>query len=249
MLTIEVELAGRARPLTCAIEDPAIELGDRMVVEFGDGRHAFGLCVRVPLDVPWPDGAPLPRALRHADAPDEDRESHVQRQREDWLETARQQATELGVAMRVLRAEPSFAGRKATFHFVAEGRVDFRELVRELARRLRARVELRQIGVRDAAVVQGGVGHCGQSLCCARFLNGFAPVSMRMAKAQGLPLNPTKISGQCGRLMCCLRYELDVPAPAGVDGERDGNGSSGSGDAPPRGRGHRCGGCCSRETP
>ncbi len=231
MLTVEVELPDRCRSLTCLTEFEDLELGDRLVIDV-DGQQKFGTLVRVPTDLPWPESAPLPRVLRRATAEDENRESHLQRQREEWLEVARQLAAELQLPMRMLRADPAASGRKVTFQFVAEGRVDFRELVRELSRRLRARVELRQVGVRDAAIVQGGVGHCGQGLCCARFLGGFAPVSMRMAKAQGLPLNPAKISGQCGRLMCCLRFEVEGTAVC----EREGDGEVGCG------RAHRGGG-------
>ncbi len=213
MRTVEVELPGRARALSCATEDPDVGLGDRVVVE-QDGRTLFGCCARVPLDQPFPEGARLPAAVRRACPADEDRESQQQRLREECLEIARQQVREHNLPMRMVRAEPAAGGRRVTLYFLADGRVDFRELVRDLARRLRARVELRQIGVRDAAVLQGGYGHCGRGLCCAAFLDGFAPVSMKMAKSQGLPLNPAKISGQCGRLMCCLRYEIEHAAHA-----------------------------------
>ncbi len=244
MWIVAVELPGRARPLTCAGGIPDLLVGDRVLVE-SDGKTQFGVVLRGPADLPWPEGANLPRVVARASTTEEDRESHVQRQREDWLAVARRQAEEFKLPMRILRAEAAPAGRKVTFHFVAEGRVDFRELVRDLARRLKARVELRQIGVRDAAVIQGGVGHCGQPLCCATWLPGFAPVSMRMAKSQGLPLNPSKISGQCGRLMCCLRYEMggaeaarpEAPANGAANGVEpgaapgDSGGSSGGGEA------------------
>jgi cell fate regulator YaaT (PSP1 superfamily) len=248
VLTVAVELPGRARPLTCASGLDDLAVGERVLIE-ADGRTHFGVVVRGPADQPWSEGALRPRVLARATANDEDRESHLQRQREDSLATARRQVEDLKLPMRLLRAEPAPVGRKLTIQFVADGRVDFRELVRDLARRLKARVELRQIGVRDAAVIQGGVGHCGQRLCCASWLPGFAPVSMRMAKAQGLPLNPSKISGQCGRLMCCLRYEMggNEPASAG-GGAENSEGSSGAADpgAPPEGgpmhSGHRP--CC-----
>jgi len=225
VLTVSVEIPGRARPQTCVVAIDDLTVGDRVVVE-SEGRTILGAVVRAPVEAPWPTGVKLPTVVARALHEQEDGESHAQRQREDALSTARRLALELQLPMRILRAEAAPAGRKITFQFVAEGRVDFRELVRELARRLRARVELRQIGVRDAAVIQGGVGHCGQPLCCSTFLPGFAPVSMRMAKAQGLPLNPGKISGQCGRLMCCLRYEL---GPAEVTpGDEDAGISGGS---------------------
>jgi len=113
-----------------------------------------------------------------------------------------------GLEMDLVKCEPTLDGRKATFYFTAEGRIDFRDLVKDLAQRFRLRIEMRQIGARDAARVRGGFGHCGRPLCCATWLKEFAPVSIKMAKAQGLSMNPTKISGMCGRLMCCLRYEV-----------------------------------------
>ncbi len=112
--------------------------------------------------------------------------------------------------MKPIDVEFLFGGEKVVFYFVAEERVDFRELVRELASRMRTRVDMRQVGVRDEARMVGGLGHCGQQLCCARFSGEFQPVSIRMAKEQDLPLNPLKISGLCGRLMCCLRYEFEA---------------------------------------
>lgn len=112
--------------------------------------------------------------------------------------------------MKLVRVECSFEGNKIIFFFTAEGRVDFRELVRDLAGVFRTRIELRQIGVRDEAKMLGGLGVCGQELCCNRFLSEFMPVSIKMAKTQNLPLNPSKISGNCGRLLCCLKYEQDA---------------------------------------
>jgi len=112
-----------------------------------------------------------------------------------------------GLDMKLIEAEQTFDGNRTFFYFVAEERVDFRVLVRDLAAELESRIQLQQIGIRDAAKKMGGCGGCGQGLCCATWLRAFAPVSIRMAKDQGLPLNPTKLSGVCGRLKCCLRYE------------------------------------------
>jgi hypothetical protein len=112
--------------------------------------------------------------------------------------------------MKPIEVEYLFDGDKIVFYFVAEERVDFRELVREMASEFHTRIDMRQVGVRDEARMVGGLGHCGQQLCCARFAGDFQPVSIRMAKEQDLPLNPLKISGLCGRLMCCLRYEYDA---------------------------------------
>ncbi|MEW5946257.1 MAG: regulatory iron-sulfur-containing complex subunit RicT [bacterium] len=114
-----------------------------------------------------------------------------------------------GLKMKLISARSSFDGAKMSFCYTSEGRVDFRDLVRRLASRLKMRIELRQVGVRDEARLLGGLGVCGRPLCCATFLKEFQPVSIRMAKEQGLPLNPIKISGICGRLFCCLKYEFD----------------------------------------
>jgi len=114
---------------------------------------------------------------------------------------------DLGLKMNLFSVEKSFDGNKYTFFFTSEGRVDFRQLVKMLVKHLSARIEMRQVGIRNQAKMCGGIGRCGRELCCASFLDKFEPVSIRMAKEQSLSLNPTKISGQCGRLMCCLTYE------------------------------------------
>ena len=122
----------------------------------------------------------------------------------------RELVEEHGLDMKPVSVEALFDGRKIVFYFTAEERIDFRDLVKELAREFKVRIDMRQIGVRDEARMVGGLGHCGQQLCCVRFSGDFEPVSIRMAKAQDLPLNPLKISGLCGRLMCCLRYEYEM---------------------------------------
>ena len=115
----------------------------------------------------------------------------------------------LDLVMNLVSVESLFDGSKLTFYYTADGRVDFRELVKMLVKRFRVRIEMRQIGVRNRAKMCGGIGRCGNELCCCTFINDFQPVSVRMAKEQGLSLNPSKISGLCGRLMCCLGYEYD----------------------------------------
>lgn len=117
---------------------------------------------------------------------------------------------ELGLEMNLVSVRSLFDGSKLTFYFTAEGRVDFRELVKMLVKAYRARIELRQIGVRNRAKMCGGIGRCGHALCCSAFMSDFEPISIRMAKEQGMLLNPTKISGLCGRLMCCLAFEYDA---------------------------------------
>ena len=117
---------------------------------------------------------------------------------------------ERGLEMKLVDVEVTFDASKILFFFTADGRIDFRELVKDLAGQFHTRIELRQIGVRDEAKMMGGLGICGQPFCCSRFLSDFQPVSIKMAKEQGLSLNPSKISGTCGRLMCCLKYEQDA---------------------------------------
>lgn len=135
---------------------------------------------------------------------------HIKDNETDAKEAMRQcsrKISEYKLSMKLVDAEYSFDRKKIVFYFTAEGRVDFRELVKDLAKVFKIRIEMRQIGVRDEARLFGGIGPCGQSLCCVRFLKNFEPVSMKMAKTQKLPLNSGKISGICGRLMCCLFYE------------------------------------------
>jgi cell fate regulator YaaT (PSP1 superfamily) len=135
--------------------------------------------------------------------------------------------------MKLIDVEYTFDNNKVLFYFTADGRVDFRELVKDLAAVFKTRIELRQIGVRDESKMMGGIGVCGRVLCCKSFLGEFHPVSIKMAKEQGLSLNPTKISGTCGRLMCCLKYEQDayeevisrVPKPGAIVDTVDGQGT------------------------
>jgi cell fate regulator YaaT (PSP1 superfamily) len=147
---------------------------------------------------------------------------------------------ERGLGMKLVRVEQSFDASKLVFYFTADGRIDFRELVRELAAEFHTRIEMRQIGVRDEAKLLGGYGTCGRPLCCTTFLQSFEPVSIKMAKQQDLSLNPSKLSGLCGRLKCCLRYEL--PNAKGV--QHGGCGSEGGCDNP-SGCGAGGGGSCS----
>ena len=165
---------------------------------------------------------PVLRLAEEADVPQEEEKqpapAKVERVRRELTEAERKRAKEAmsvcrakieqqGLEMSLVRCEPSADGGKLVFYFTAENRVDFRALVKDLAATLHARIELRQIGVRDETKMLGGIGICGQPYCCCRFLDKFQPVSIKMAKTQNLSLNPTKISGTCGRLMCCLKYE------------------------------------------
>lgn len=148
--------------------------------------------------------------MRVADEDDFARLEELEQREAEALSLFRELVTEHKLDMKPIDVEYLLDGDKIVFYFSAEERVDFRELVRELASQLHARIDMRQVGVRDEARAVGGIGHCGQMLCCVRFGGDFQPVSIRMAKEQDLPLNPLKISGLCGRLMCCLRYEFDA---------------------------------------
>ena len=152
---------------------------------------------------------PLKKALRIANEKDLQRLEECKEKQAAAFKVCEQKIAAHELDMKLVRVEYSFDGSKITFFFTADGRVDFRELVKDLANHFHSRIELRQIGVRDEAKMLGGIGICGQPYCCKRFLGDFLPVSIKMAKEQGLSLNPTKISGSCGRLMCCLNYEQD----------------------------------------
>lgn len=155
---------------------------------------------------------PLKNVIRIADEQDA---AQMERNREDAKRAyaiCKEKIAEHGLPMKLVDAEYTFDRNKLIFYFTAEGRVDFRELVKDLAAVFRTRIELRQIGVRDEAKMLGGIGPCGRLLCCSTFLGDFEPVSIKMAKDQNLSLNPAKISGLCGRLMCCLRYEHETYA-------------------------------------
>lgn len=154
--------------------------------------------------------SPLKPVLRIADEDDIERARELQQKGEEALSTFKELAAETSDQMRPVMVEFLFDGDKAVFYFESEERIDFRDLVRKLAGVFHVRVDMRQIGVRDGARMIGGIGHCGQELCCARMGSEFSPVSIRMAKEQNLSLNPQKISGSCGRLMCCLRYEYEA---------------------------------------
>jgi cell fate regulator YaaT (PSP1 superfamily) len=152
---------------------------------------------------------PLRRVIRVATPDDFARKEANKAREEASLATCRRRVEARGLPMKLISAEYAFDGSQVLFYFSAEGRVDFRELVKDLAAALRTRIQLHQIGARDAAKLLGGIGPCGRGLCCSTWLTGFEPVSMKMAKEQSLFLNPTKFSGVCGKLMCCLRYEYD----------------------------------------
>lgn len=181
--------------------------GEQVVVETAQGAE-IGTCVRTNHAVE--DHAviqPL-RPVRRIAGEEDKRTAEKNRQREkEAMIVCEKKIAAHKLEMKLVDVECSFEGNKIIFFFTADGRVDFRELVKDLAGVFHARIELRQIGVRDESKMLGGLGLCGQPFCCSRFLKNFQPVSIKMAKEQGLSLNPAKISGSCGRLMCCLAYE------------------------------------------
>jgi cell fate regulator YaaT (PSP1 superfamily) len=171
---------------------------------------------------------PLKKVIRKATPADLETYNNNKQKEKEALEICRQKVLEHKLPMRLIDAEYTFDRGKVIFYFTAEGRVDFRELVKDLASIFKTRIELRQIGVRDEAKMLGGIGSCGQELCCHCFLGEFEPVSIKMAKEQNLSLNPTKISGICGRLMCCLKYESELYENRG--NEEAGNGKDRAGN-------------------
>lgn len=154
--------------------------------------------------------APLKKVLRIASEEDKKHAEENDRREKDAFNICLQKIKDHHLDMKLIDVEYTFDNNKILFYFTADGRVDFRELVKDLAAVFKTRIELRQIGVRDESKMMGGIGVCGRILCCKAFLGEFQPVSIKMAKEQGLSLNPTKISGACGRLMCCLKYEQEA---------------------------------------
>lgn len=187
-----------------------LKLGDKVIVETARGVE----CGDVALENRVVDDSeivsPLKSVIRTATKEDLKRIEDNHKKEKEALALCQQKIDEHKLDMKLVDAEYTFDNNKILFYFTADGRVDFRELVKDLASVFRTRIELRQIGVRDESKMLGGLGICGRPFCCSTFLGEFQPVSIKMAKEQSLSLNPTKISGTCGRLMCCLKYEQDV---------------------------------------
>ena len=193
--------------------DPAgleVQPGQGVIVETSRGLE-YGECAQGNTQVEEETVVqPLRPLVRIATEEDEKTVEKNQEKEAKAFQICQEKIAAHGLEMKLVEAEYSFEGNKVLFFFTAEGRVDFRALVKDLASTIHARIELRQIGVRDEAKMLGGLGICGRPFCCAQFLDEFQPVSIKMAKTQNLSLNPTKISGACGRLMCCLKYEQDA---------------------------------------
>ncbi len=189
--------------------DRQIGIGESVIVETARGVEC-GTVVLANREVDDQSlAAPLKPVIRVATAEDFRRIAENEKKEKEAFAICEEKIERHKLSMKLVEVECTFDNNKILFYFTAENRVDFRELVKDLASVFRTRIELRQIGVRDEAKMLGGLGICGQPFCCARFLGEFQPVSIKMAKEQGLSLNPTKISGTCGRLMCCLKYEQE----------------------------------------
>lgn len=200
----------------------ALGLGDKIIVETSRGQECgeVGMAEREMEDALIVK--PLKSILRKATPQDLEQHQANKEKEKNAYELCQAKISEHKLDMKLVDVEYTFDGQKITFYFTAESRVDFRTLVKDLASVFRTRIELRQIGVRDESKILGGVGTCGQSFCCSTFLFDFQPVSIKMAKEQGKSLNPNKISGTCGRLLCCLKYEQDNYEELGKNIPRNG---------------------------
>lgn len=198
-----------------------LQPGDPCIVRTREGGEAFAEVRTIPGPLPLGSGCTgcMPRVVRRATDEDVRQRAEAERTERHAHAFCREKITSRALPMKLLYVEKPFDQNRLVFHFHAEHRVDFRELVKDMAHAYRARIEMRQDGVRDFAATQGGLGSCGKELCCSTHLDRFAPVSIKMAKQQDLPLNPESVTGQCGRLKCCLRYEYD-PTQAPTRGRR-----------------------------
>jgi cell fate regulator YaaT (PSP1 superfamily) len=207
---VSIKFCQAGRHYHFAAGDLDLEPGETVVVETSRGR-SLGIVAAAPEEISEEELSPETKSvIRKATEADIRSQACFRDREREAFHFCRKRIEERGMEMKLVRAEYLFDGSKIIFYFTSDGRVDFRELVKDLAHQLHARIEMKQIGVRDEAKMVGGIGICGRELCCCSFLNEFSPVSVKMAKEQGLALNPSKISGQCGRLLCCLSYEFDT---------------------------------------
>lgn len=187
-----------------------LERGSHVIVETARGIE-YGTVIVPPKDITDDEVVQPLKAVIRVATPEDDRIEEKNHEKErDAYKICLEKIEKHGLAMKLVQAEYTFDNNKLPFYFTADGRIDFRELVKDLAAVFKTRIELRQIGVRDETKILGGIGICGRPLCCHTYLSEFAPVSIKMAKEQNLSLNPTKISGVCGRLMCCLKNEQET---------------------------------------
>ena len=243
LVSVKFNPVGRVRTFLAAdlAPDASLHAGDQVVVH-ADGGPSIGTVVHAAPQIaerrqPAPDSPQ--RAVRIASRDDIVTRMKQQQREREAHRVAMLKVRERGLGMKLIRVEQAFDGSKLVFYFTADGRVDFRDLVKEKAAEFRTRIEMRQVGVRDEAKMIGGYGSCGRPLCCTTFLASFEPISIKMAKQQDLGLNLSKLSGLCGRLKCCLRYEL--PNAKGVI--HGGCGSEGGCDTPSGCGAGGCGSC------
>lgn len=193
-----------------APEDLQIEIGQHVIVETARGVEYGQVVIGIREVSEESVVLPLKPVIRIATPEDDKKEQENKEKEKKAFEICMEKIKKHGLEMKLIETEYTFDNNKVLFYFTADGRIDFRELVKDLASVFRTRIELRQVGVRDEAKILGGIGICGRELCCHRHLPEFIPVSIKMAKEQNLSLNPTKISGVCGRLMCCLKHEQET---------------------------------------
>lgn len=209
MYTAKIRLRKPRRVFTFLCSDVTLMRDEPCIVQSDRGTE-WGTCILPPEPCPEEMEKRFSmRVLRRVDQSDRATQQFLEEEERKARKLCFEKIAQRKLPMKLVDAEYTFDKRKMVFYFTAEDRVDFRELVRDLAHELRTRIELRHIQVRDEAKMVGGIGGCGRELCCTTWLNDFKPISMRMAKRQNLSLNPSKISGQCGRLLCCLSYEND----------------------------------------
>jgi cell fate regulator YaaT (PSP1 superfamily) len=207
--TVKVRLRKPRRVFTFVCNDVDLKRDEACIVQSDRGME-WGTCLLPPEPMPQEMQERYSmRVLRKAGPEDEETHAFLEREEATAKSLCKKKIDERKLPMKLVDVEYTFDKKKVVFYFTADDRVDFRELVRDLAHELRSRIEMRHIQVRDEAKMVGGIGSCGRALCCTTWLNDFKPISMRMAKRQNLALNPSKISGQCGRLLCCLAYEND----------------------------------------
>jgi cell fate regulator YaaT (PSP1 superfamily) len=208
MEVIEIQFKGQRKEFYKNAKALYLRTGNYCVVQADRGED-MGMIISITRAEPDDIDAEMKEVLRHATDKDVEHLNEMRGKEAEALRVCQQKVAEHKLSMKLVDVEYQFDGNKITFYFTSEGRIDFRELVKDLAGVFRTRIDLRQIGVRDEARRFDGMGMCGRRLCCATFLKDFEPVTLKMAKDQNLPLTPSKISGACGRLMCCLSYELD----------------------------------------
>lgn len=208
--TVRVRIRKPLRVFTFLARDITLKRNETCVVRTDRGLE-YGFCVTPGEDAtPEDEQRHTMSVVRRASEHDDITYRQIKSDEERAKDLCKRKVRERKLAMKVVECEYSFDRKKVIFYFTADDRVDFRDLVRDLARDFKARIELRHIQVRDEAKIVGGIGSCGRELCCTTWMREFLPISMKMAKRQNLSLNPSKISGQCGRLLCCLAYENDI---------------------------------------